>query len=211
MIFQRCFPTLHFYPRPPRGGRHPGRRSHHHRRTISIHALREEGDGVALGVDGGAVISIHALREEGDAFQIQSFSRWVLFLSTPSARRATGHDGHGAILVGLFLSTPSARRATPCDGSAPGGVVPFLSTPSARRATRSPADRGSPCGISIHALREEGDNRGAVHDVDFQKFLSTPSARRATLGCCGRRGDLEFLSTPSARRATRRIRASSPA
>ena len=34
--------------------------------------------------------------------------------------------------------------------------------------------------ISIHALREEGDNRGAVHDVDFQKFLSTPSARRAT-------------------------------
>ena len=35
--------------------------------------------------------------------------------------------------------------------------------------------------ISIHALREEGDNRGAVHDVDLQKFLSTPSARRATV------------------------------
>ena len=36
-------------------------------------------------------------------------------------------------------------------------------------------------GISIHALREEGD--GGVSTVDtFQKtFLSTPSARRATL------------------------------
>ena len=34
----------HFYPRPPRGGRHPHRRQCHRRRNISIHALREEGD-----------------------------------------------------------------------------------------------------------------------------------------------------------------------
>ena len=33
---------------------------------ISIHALREEGDGVEVVVDGFFVISIHALREEGD-------------------------------------------------------------------------------------------------------------------------------------------------
>ena len=35
-------------------------------RTISIHALREEGDGIVIaGGDAGA-ISIRALREEGD-------------------------------------------------------------------------------------------------------------------------------------------------
>ena len=35
--------------------------------------------------------------------------------------------------------------------------------------------------ISIHALRKEGDRRGDSPAVEHQKFLSTPSARRATL------------------------------
>ena len=36
--------------------------------VISIHALREEGDGVQFGVAGNVkIISIHALREEGDS------------------------------------------------------------------------------------------------------------------------------------------------
>ena len=34
-------------------------------------------------------ISIHALREEGDGLPSQTFSLPLLFLSTPSARRAT--------------------------------------------------------------------------------------------------------------------------
>ena len=78
----------------------------------------------------------------------------------------------------------------------------FLSTPSARRATsrwrrswwhqqisihalREEGDQGvrGSCVnfiISIHALREEGDV-GFLHlDHRFGKFLSTPSARRAT-------------------------------
>ncbi len=33
---------------------------------ISIHALREEGDGLRPADSAGALISIHALREEGD-------------------------------------------------------------------------------------------------------------------------------------------------
>ena len=36
----------------------------------------------------------------------------------------------------------------------------FLSTPSARRATRHGSAAGSGAGISIHALREEGDPLG---------------------------------------------------
>ena len=80
-----------FYPRPPRGGR----RSHLHRshlshRAISIHALREEGDKIAK-VDGTAIkISIHALREEGDVWAADCEKVVIEFLSTPSARRATG-------------------------------------------------------------------------------------------------------------------------
>ena len=37
-------------------------------------------------------------------------------------------------------------------------LSPFLSTPSARRATARRTDRQYPHPISIHALREEGDN-----------------------------------------------------
>ena len=104
---------------------------------------------------------------------------YTLFLSTPSARRATTlvqltenqkkisihalrEEGDSLIkpyhvLLQEFLSTPSARRATlyPALSLCPSK---FLSTPSARRATpfTPPAGRG------------------------HQKFLSTPSARRAT-------------------------------
>ena len=58
---------MNFYPRPPRGGRLADRVNVAVGLTISIHALREEGDFfcpiVRLDVSD---ISIHALREEGD-------------------------------------------------------------------------------------------------------------------------------------------------
>ena len=80
--------------------------------TISIHALREEGDDISGGVDVPAgiflstpsarratwpsgsysvrcPISIHALREEGDQLVFDAIQREFQFLSTPSARRAT--------------------------------------------------------------------------------------------------------------------------
>ena len=81
---------LHFYPRPPRGGR-----------------LRHS--------DGGSKpsgISIHALREEGDLEKLLFCLADRLFLSTPSARRATSGIVGLRFLVIRFLSTPSARRAT---------------------------------------------------------------------------------------------------
>ena len=57
-------------------------------------------------------ISIHALREEGDDREPVSRIRLDLFLSTPSARRATCRSGKTRNTHSLFLSTPSARRAT---------------------------------------------------------------------------------------------------
>ena len=79
--------------------------------TISIHALREEGDYNDVLVESAANISIHALREEGDEELMIEDAAKVEFLSTPSARRATGiRLGYKATVK--FLSTPSARRAT---------------------------------------------------------------------------------------------------
>ena len=57
----------YFYPRPPRGGRRPRNNPR----------------------CGGCPISIHALREEGDDVPHAVHPKPVLFLSTPSARRAT--------------------------------------------------------------------------------------------------------------------------
>ena len=59
-------------------------------------------------------------------------------------------------LWGLFLSTPSARRATSA-ANTPAATSAFLSTPSARRATSDSPASWQSCCISIHALREEGD------------------------------------------------------
>ena len=58
---------IHFYPRPPRGGRPALDMTHPAQVHISIHALREEGDGLVVQLSRvGTGISIHALREEGD-------------------------------------------------------------------------------------------------------------------------------------------------
>ena len=55
----------------------------------------------------------------------------------------------------------------------------FLSTPSARRATVRQRAQLLDCGISIHALREEGDSCRVIWVQSLLEFLSTPSARRA--------------------------------
>ena len=59
--------------------------------------------------------------------------------------------------MSLFLSTPSARRATLDKLDRVVSVEQFLSTPSARRATKMLRDLADALRISIHALREEGD------------------------------------------------------
>ena len=67
MLFRICAVLCNFYPRPPRGGR-----------PVCFAAGRVS-----------VSISIHALREEGDEGYAQVLLPQNLFLSTPSARRAT--------------------------------------------------------------------------------------------------------------------------
>ena len=77
--------------------------------TISIHALRVEGDRDNYGklADMILAISIHALRVEGDSVTINQQDQDAIFLSTPSGWRATVFD---PLIFGVFvrfLSTPS--------------------------------------------------------------------------------------------------------
>ena len=101
-----------FYPRPPRGGRRP---------CAHCSPL-------------GGRISIHALREEGDEGRGGQFCSLDIFLSTPSARRATWHHRH--VYGPQRISIHALRE----EGD------------NTSNTTTAPARK-----ISIHALREEGD------------------------------------------------------
>ena len=128
-----------FYPRPPRGGRplrpapQPAYRSHFYPRPPRGGRQR-----------GGAVLRL------GDKF-----------LSTPSARRATGEPGTGVVQRGISIHA-LREEGDYVPGSPPAGARRFLSTPSARRATNLRHNRKLLENISIHALREEGDVTQAI-------------------------------------------------
>ena len=216
----------HFYPRPPRGGRPTGATvtatsglflpTPSARRATSLTPLPT----------GNKTISTHALREEGDFGGGLILPLQVRFLPTPSARRATAPDHetwsvweistHALREEGDTNPSSSARidryfYPRPPRGGRPAGPwmstsgrTIFLPTPSARRATgrhiqrcghiristhalREEGDlarssgRRSPRPISTHALREEGDERANRYKGAQLKFLPTPSARRATV------------------------------
>ena len=148
----------------------------------------------------------------------------TLFLSTPSARRATVASSSSTSVSKSFLSTPSARRATRPNGG-PAHAKIFLSTPSARRATCTRPEHRAHQDISIHALREEGDINPEPDDAATDNFYPRPPRGGRPAGMTekqraefnfyprpprgGRRASgllavraTAFLSTPSARRAT---------
>ena len=124
---------------------------------ISIHALREEGDLFSSTSTQMGRISIHALREEGDAKLYVMYETARQFLSTPSARRATGSTQTGNTGALDFYPRP------------PRGGRPMLYDNNYYLSR-----------ISIHALREEGDITYDITKTALGLFLSTPSARRAT-------------------------------
>ena len=126
-------PGRNFYPRPPRGGRRIAMSDLNLRIAISIHALREEGD------------PLPCCR----GFMLPDF-----YPRPPrGGRRARWNP---LVLIPVFLSTPSARRATAIDVS--GQIGRQISI----HALREEGDLSASyyytfSKISIHALREEGD------------------------------------------------------
>ena len=126
-----------------------------------------------------ADISIHALREEGDARPIPPLVCVTVFLSTPSARRATQWMFAQSSVMVISIHALREEGDIPFSSASSDSFL-FLSTPSARRATRTSMGTTAGWRISIHALREEGDYMRMMQLLSNAVFLSTPSARRAT-------------------------------
>ena len=145
---------------------------------ISIHALREEGDSL-MDTDALAqMISIHALREEGDSIVLINFFDLLYFYPRPPRGGRLHGDGRSFSFHG-FLSTPSARRATGVH------LLHQRKKHISIHALREEGDcklghKLFAQIISIHALREEGDRATEQPARWYTQFLSTPSARRAT-------------------------------
>ncbi len=151
-------------------------------------------------------------------------SSMTRFLSTPSARRATRRYIRRRACCRDFYPRPprGGRHKT---GELALWDDEFLSTPSARRATSIASAKPSAIAISIHALREEGDNlvRWCLH-LQRNFYPRPPRGGRRRIGAAHVQHDPisihalreegdpavhqaegllpRFLSTPSARRAT---------
>ena len=172
-------------------------------------------------------ISIHALREEGAADGCSAECAVLVFLSTPSARRATEALANYRQMNeedfyprpprgGRQLTTASWQKARLC-----------LSTPSARRATGwrfrwfevmlyfypRPPRGGRPVGRQRRPAHSDfyprpprgGRPRQPARSPSSCNFYPRPP-RGGRLACKGGKPmKNQFLSTPSARRATERL------
>ena len=133
-----------FYPRPPRGGRLQTAQFCIEVKDISIHALREEGD-----------YRVESVKKEA-----------IIFLSTPSARRATSNI-YRTIIIG-FISIHALRE----EGDRFPAPQPDSLTRISIHALREEGDGQvgklyRAAVISIHALREEGDSKNGEKHLRF--------------------------------------------
>ncbi len=172
---------LHFYPRPPGGGRLSKRRLQACR--ISVFLSTPSGWRATRSPDRQdrlQRISIHALRVEGDPPSRSGLSGVSDFYPRPPGGGRPGID---------FVLLRAGYDFYP---RPPGG---------GRRQVDNNVRKN--LFISIHALRVEGDYPDNVLTVTMLQFLSTPSGWRATVcpyALCAAR--MKFLSTPSGWRAT---------
>ena len=119
---------------------------------------------------------------------VKNFSKILVFLSTPSARRATRSSRKESQNPEISIHALREEGDALADEQI-AAINEFLSTPSARRATRGPYDPRQQTPISIHALREEGDLCGrcsftsaliSIHALR-EEGDSTPARRRSWL------------------------------
>ena len=196
----QCRPA-NFYPRPPRGGRPaPSPPSANSCKSfLSTPSARRATD-LKHKYNQKLIISIHALREEGDGAPHPAGARTQHFYPRPPrGGRRSSSKGNGKACK--FLSTPSARRATVRQSRLSGShqISIHALREEGDTSTRSMTTSTSyfyprpPRGGRLHFQRQ------GVFSVEF---LSTPSARRATPAEREENHPKTFLSTPSARRAT---------
>ena len=149
--------TAYFYPRPPRGGR-----------PVSGWATR-------------LLLNFYPRPPRGGRPANRSPPNTRLpFLSTPSARRATGAHRHSGRYDSISIHALREEGDRQTDESQNQALDFYPRPPRGGRLAR-PDHEGAVLAISIHALREEGDLSLRRKTYRHRVFLSTPSARRATL------------------------------
>ena len=131
MLSRMC----NFYPRPPRGGRLIYQATTEDDRKFLSTPSARRATYKRTELEPSMDISIHALREEGDRRRERRTTRSRDFYPRPP--RGGRHEREQMQTM----------------------MIEFLSTPSARRATGHDRQEQAADGISIHALREEGDPR----------------------------------------------------
>ena len=111
--------TANFYPRPPRGGRQFANLGEQPvKKFLSTPSARRATLRQAFAVQ-HYYISIHALREEGDRLADFCFCLCTDFYPRPPRGGRPPAPQAGSDTE-IFLSTPSARRATGSSGSSSG-------------------------------------------------------------------------------------------
>ena len=137
----------------------------------------------------------------GRPMKNSSLPAYKLFLSTPSARRAT--EQARKFIQQTFISIHALREEgdhIPAAGRHPGENF-YPRPPRGGRRLDTPLRFGQSF-ISIHALREEGDASSSSSSMTMTNFYPRPprGGRPCTWSFASRQQI--FLSTPSARRAT---------
>ena len=131
----------------------------HKAEAISIHALREEGDGMDQ-AGTGVFQNFYPRPPRGGRPRWASSSRSTSSHFYPRPPRGGRHDAGQGNGRGGHISIHALREEGD-DDFADADETPeiFLSTPSARRATNLGEFLDKFPEISIHALREEGDSK----------------------------------------------------
>ena len=143
--------------------------------TISIHALRGEGDTKSCERTTGLSYFYPRPPWGGRPRHNLSHQEVTIFLSTPSVGRATVMDAKQALSYGNFYPRPPWGGRLKNAEDLLDELI-FLSTPSVGRATY-PLCRDQQNGrISIHALRGEGDLRRVV-DIRIVGVISIHALR----------------------------------
>ena len=123
-------------------------------------------------------ISIHALRKEGDFFAHSRVPKLATFLSTPSARRATCSPCPRSDRLCYFYPRPP-RGGRRRKSSSPEPVIYFYPRPPRGGRPAAVTAVGSMLVISIHALREEGDEPWQVtRERPLHFYLRPPRGGR---------------------------------
>ena len=127
--------NIYFNPRPPQGGRREVFGKIFAVSSISIHALRREGDAALKPrLTVSESISIHALRREGDRNISESCSA-AYCISIHALRREGDRNISESCSAAYCISIHALRREGDAGGINFAKRVSFQSTPSAGRAT----------------------------------------------------------------------------